>query len=686
MKTPAPPTGAAARGLAAVALAIVVAVAATLRFHGLDWGLPDLFEEATPFFRAWDMASWGTERPLHPDPGFFRYPSLTFYVHLAAHALLVAGTWLRGGIEAVRDVPVDFLADRTRFLLASRTVSALFGVGAVIGVFAAARRAGGTAAAVIAGAALAVNAAHVERSQFIDVDGPMACFVAWGLWACLRVADRGTMRDHVVAGVLTGLAASAKYPGALLVVPLAVAALWRWGEGGVPRARWREVTVRLAAAFAAAAFAFAATSPFVVVHLPTALGEVAVERQHMERGHFGQDAGPAWKYYLQQLAGPVLGIPMLVAAGVGLVLGLRRRRSWAVVFAALAVVVAVLLGAWRMQADRYVWPLALPLLLLAAAGLAEGTRAIASRDVRVGALVVGGLVLALPAAVSLPSMYALRRDDPRSLARAWIERQVPPGSFLVMEAWGPDLLEPVDLWALSSSQRDRFLARAPRPLYAVLNLPTYQVMPDGSEAFYDRRLYPDADYFVLSSNVGDRYRREPERFAMQLTFYETLAARGAPVAEFGRQDDLGGRPRITVYRAADATRPPFGARRDVEGPQDLDAARRRPRAGESSFFADEALNYETFGFLPQALAAYARAAAAGEWASGKLSDIGAGVARCLRAQGRGAEAVKAVEALAARATFPADVDRLRELAQRLKADAGGRPAGGDAGAAPRAGG
>ena len=44
-----------------IPLAILL-VAVGLRVYGLKWGLPGVYEEATPFRKAWAMWGWGTKK------------------------------------------------------------------------------------------------------------------------------------------------------------------------------------------------------------------------------------------------------------------------------------------------------------------------------------------------------------------------------------------------------------------------------------------------------------------------------------------------------------------------------------------------------------------------------------------------------------------------------------------------
>ena len=63
----------------AIALALVLAVAASVRIWNLDWSLPSLTEEAAPVHTAIDM--WGFESGEPSlDPETVGWPALSFYV------------------------------------------------------------------------------------------------------------------------------------------------------------------------------------------------------------------------------------------------------------------------------------------------------------------------------------------------------------------------------------------------------------------------------------------------------------------------------------------------------------------------------------------------------------------------------------------------------------------------------
>ena len=99
---------------------------------------------------------------------------------------------------------------------------------------------------LVAGAVVAVETIGVAYSHTAVTDVPMTALIA----VSLALAVTGRLEW---AGVAAGLAASAKYPGVFLVVPLVVAG---WGSLAAPGASRSALAVA----------AFLATSPYVLVH------------------------------------------------------------------------------------------------------------------------------------------------------------------------------------------------------------------------------------------------------------------------------------------------------------------------------------------------------------------------------------------------------------------------------------
>ena len=223
-----------------VALAALLVLAAALRLVGIRYGLPFPLlnpDERNIVPRAWAMTHGGGL-----DPHWFDYPTL---VIVAARAV--------PGVAARAFVPDR--ADRRGRARAR---------GSRGRVVAGTRARTGRVAGFVAAAVVAVETTHVAYSRMAVTDVPLTVGVTVAL--ALMVSGRIEL-----AGLAAGLAASAKYPGVILLAPLVAAA---WG-------RWR----RLAIGAALAVVAFAATSPYVLVD-------------------FRQSAGDAWR--VERLGSPGL--------------------------------------------------------------------------------------------------------------------------------------------------------------------------------------------------------------------------------------------------------------------------------------------------------------------------------------------------------------------------------------------
>jgi 4-amino-4-deoxy-L-arabinose transferase-like glycosyltransferase len=527
-----------------------------------------------------------------PNPHFFHYPSLVIYLQLATLGIVRAGLAVTGkapGADAVRSL---YAADPTVFYLAGRAVAAALGALTVVPVYRLARRAGGSSAALLAGLLVALSPALIARSQTIEVDGPVALLVTWALALAVDLAERPQPRQMgraALCGVVVGLAASAKYPGFLALLPVLLAIAGR-ARRGRPSSPWSEALV----AGVSACAAFALTSPFVLLDARAALRDLAAESAHLRLGHFGSEQGASWAYYARSWFADALGwlVGILALAGIAR-FALWGRRTWAVLSATLVLALFALVSAWAMKADRYLLPLVPAGIVFAAALGAEIAGKLARRPAAVGA------VLALTAAclaTDLPRWRQLTdrfHPDPRTVAAAWIQRSLPDGAMLVMEPYGPSVPSPLEGFAAGGGA-DSPQARRERggKYFWVVPLPLFQVEPERTAVYYDPRLYQEADAWIVTGAARDRYRREPARFRTQNAFYEWLAASWREAAHFGSGGTAGSE--IVIYRNPDRSEP-FGSRvAPPPAPTPL-MVRTGCVGGEAAYFYALGLNYLAFG-------------------------------------------------------------------------------------------
>ena len=448
-----------------VAFAAILGGAAALRLVGIAYAHPfALFspDEQSIVPRAWHMAHGGGL-----DPHWFDYPTLLMYVLAPFQAWQAHPSYV-----------------------AARAVVVVLALGAVAASWWLGRRAYGAVAGAVAAVAVAVDTTHVAYSRMAVTDVPLTCGVA----VSLALLVGGQLE---LAGVVAGLAASFKYPGIFLLVPLVLAG-WR---------AWRRLTVALAAA----AVAFAATSPFFVVHFSSAVGDAYRVQNLARQGWLGFEHDHVAPIAFADRLWEGLGPALIVAVG-GLVVALVRRTRTDLILASFVVVYYLDLCTLGAHFDRYVLP-----LVPALGALAGRLRALAP---------VTLLLLVVPLTWTIRDDARLTKTDTRVVARTWIERHVRPDTRLAADPSLPPF-------------------SGFRIVKLDLPLPS-EDHPDPDRDLHRLRLQ-DVRYVIVTGAVADRVVAARDDYPFEARFYEGVKRLRRVFYVAKDQGDLNG-PWVAVYR------------------------------------------------------------------------------------------------------------------------------------------
>ncbi len=514
---------------AAAGLLLVLLAALAVRGVGLDWGFPDIHEEATPVREA--VEYWGEPGgSFDVNPHFFKYPSLTLNLQFAIQLIWYFALSLGGSVASLNDFRQLLAQDLTSAVLLGRWVQAILGALLVLPVFFLGRRLAGPAAGWVGVLVVALLPMAILESRLVSPDMALALFTAAALVTATRLAGSGERRDYLWTGLWIGLAASAKYPGALVLVSLLAAHTLQVARDRSGPLGWLGSSL-LWQSLVTAAVVFAATSPYVLLDPGTALQDILFERRHMALGHLGREEGRAWGFYFGHAIPVGWTIPVAVAAAVGSLSLLMRRETrgtW-IPAAAFVFLMLVVLGSWRMAAPRYLLPLVPVIAAWAGVGVAEVSRRVGRSGLRAGvASLLTLAVLAVPAVSAFRDLGGRGRVDTRAAALAWIESHVQEGQSLLVERYGPE------------PDRSRF---------TVLYLPFHGVTPHIYDPAYSPVLYATFDYVVLSAGVHARYLAAPREYPAQVQFYAAVERAFEEVAHFSPGEFTG--PEIRVLRRRD---------------------------------------------------------------------------------------------------------------------------------------
>jgi hypothetical protein len=403
------------------ALAIVLVLAAILRFEGLAWGLPNAHHWFS--YHPDEVMVLGAAQRVNLfagvwDPGFYNYGSLLIYI--VSVTAQVVDAW------APLHAPFHEMA---RLTLIGRGWVALFGVATVYMAYLIGRRIAGKRAGVISAACLAVLPMHAVHSHFCTVDVPATFWISVCLYNALRWR---AARAALWCGLAAGLAAGTKYNAGLVL-------LAGWAAVALAREAVKSERARaLAVMTAAAAAAFFVSTPGVLFDTAAFLRDFRYEARHVQTGHglvFVQ-TGPGWWYHLSNNlwygVGAFLPVAALLAVAVA-ALGRRgkldreRLRPWRVLLA-FAVPYFVLISLAKVRFQRYDIPL-LPVLAVASGALFASLRA---RWTLIGAAALLGTLVLAQGEVSTMSapggdiLLTLTRyqGDPRDAVAKWFATRV----------------------------------------------------------------------------------------------------------------------------------------------------------------------------------------------------------------------------------------------------------------------
>jgi len=432
----------------------IAAVALALRAWGVWFGLPYLYnpDEHLTVNTALSFGSGDL------NPHQFQYGSLPSYVLFAAYSFLYLGGHLLGAFHSPKAFAVAFVNDPSAWYLIARCLSVAYGVGTVLVVYRIGNVLAGRTAGITAATLLAVSPLHIALSHVALPDSPMRLLAAASLYFMLLGSRDGLLRDLLLAAAFAGLAAASKFTGVILLVPLLLVLIIR-PRRSAPRLPAAAVAALCLGAMVAA---YLLGSPYSLLDYRTFARDIFVF-QRLFNVAAGWTALLIAQHLVRDLLLVSLGVVGAAAAAVGMVLPAARRgrpHLWSLghyrrvpktppdgvlqqpfaehgrspdgkaplvlgVFAAAYLVVLLVQG--RYQSNWFL-PLMIPLCAFAGQGFAW-----LSRQHRAAAPALLTLALAQPFAVSVIADRELTKPDTRTLAKEWMDRNLPPGAVVVLD-------------------------------------------------------------------------------------------------------------------------------------------------------------------------------------------------------------------------------------------------------------
>ena len=483
------------RRTAGVLLALMLIGAAALRFWGLSYGLPFIYnpDEVAIMNRALAFATNGF------NPHNFLYPTFYFYVLFAWEVVAFGIGRVAGVFDSLAAFERSYFADPSWIFLAGRTLTALCGVATVAATYVFASRIAGRVAGLVAALALAVSPIAVRDAHYVKHDVPVTLLIVLAHVALVPLVSASPARRSLLrwalAGALAGLAMSTHYYALFVALPIALAAFWpAAGERLADRLRW------LAAAGAAATVAFFAASPYLLVEPSRAIQDIIANREIVVDRATGQTGAlGSLGFYLNAIGGDGVGLGTSVLVLIGILTAVLTRRS--AILLLVFPIAFLLFISNTVPATRYVNPMlpfAAALAGVAASGIGE---AVGRWRFALRAAFVILLVAPVGAGRSVIGDAFFLQTDTRTQAYDWIATNLPAESSVLIQPYSVPLRQSRAglVEALRATQGDE--ARASTRFRKQLELspypaPAYRTIYLGVGGLDQDKIYVSPDAFA----------------------------------------------------------------------------------------------------------------------------------------------------------------------------------------------
>jgi 4-amino-4-deoxy-L-arabinose transferase-like glycosyltransferase len=414
------------------ALLGVLLAAAGIRAWGLFSGIPFavgidepvIVERALTILRTGD---WNTHA--------FDYPSFVVYFH----AMVAAARFLAGATSG--EWSNLAAASPAAFYGWARVAAAAVAVLTVWIVFRLGKRLESPLLGLLAAAQLAVMPLHVRESRFALTDVPATFLVALALLLTVRASRERTPAAYAAAGAAAGLAASAKYNAAVVLLPVLVA--WAFDQRH-PGWRGRRVATPLLV-LGTFAVSFVAVTPYSILDLPNFLNGFGAQLARFSAGARTL-AEPAGILYLKHLNAAASAWLPLAATGTALALVSRTGRAGWVPVATFLAAYGYVLATHPLVFARYALPLVPVLCLFAGLPIVRLGKEVRRRASRAAVapfvMTAAALIVLAPfTAVSVNAVSRVKKPDTRTIAAERMRDLLPQGSVVAVESYGPTNLD-----------------------------------------------------------------------------------------------------------------------------------------------------------------------------------------------------------------------------------------------------
>ncbi|MBX3330268.1 MAG: glycosyltransferase family 39 protein [Nitrospira sp.] len=491
--------------------------------------------------------------------------------------------FVQGYLWGVFANPMDFAAQIIRnmdpLFLIGRYTTAFLGTASIALTYLIGRQMYNERVALLAAGLLTVSPLHVWISHLVNTDVPLTFFFLCSLYFVCRFSSTGQLAYYALAAALGAVTVNIKLTGFGIGVLFFGAHVYFAVREGRPYARivWcKEIGVACASFVAG----FIASNPPVVLGfkqwIQSFIWQYGIHQNVYDQVPYAVGDNGHYTYLL--LLYGEMGAPLFISTVAAIGYGIFKRDQWSVLMVACLIIVFGVLGSTTyLIQNRYFMSL-LPLLFILNGRLLDDVVSCVRGPVwgRVlGLTAVFGVLTFFPAKESLAFTRTLTDRNTSSIAKEWIEVNIPAGSKILIDAGhtiitsGPRLSQSREKLELELNQirnlKEGETFDSPQvkivDSYAAIyfelllrNMP--KVTYDLTTTELGRQIEPlqyyldnGFEYFIHNGDIRDNFRNDlwKAKYPQSAAFYESLDTSLELIKSFEPLETRSGQP-VRIYR------------------------------------------------------------------------------------------------------------------------------------------
>lgn len=407
-----------------------------LRTGGIGFGLPYSyhFDETTYTGMGLNLGAGVLSVQINPTG----YSNLLF----GQYALYFIFGLLTGQFQSAADFAKAYTVDPTPFILIARMSSVVLGTLTIGLVYLLGKEVRSRAVGLMAAFLLSVAFIHVRDSHFAVPDTPTTFFTTLTILLCVQAIRRSSLRLLLAASAAAGFAIAVKWSVLPIALPVGTALFFSRSSGARLAETFRQLRKPALLSAVAMAGGFL-VGGFQLLLMPFIYVDYAVNK--LGAGSLGSvvtapvNRLPGWVFYLKML-GVGLGYFLLGLCLAGAIYlaarSISKRDPTGLLLLIFPVTYFLAIGSTYHYFVRYIMPVVPLLLLFAADLLLAAATWIERKQARWGLALVAAALAAsvLPMiAADLRFNYLLGQTDTRTLAKKWVEANIPGGTAIAID-------------------------------------------------------------------------------------------------------------------------------------------------------------------------------------------------------------------------------------------------------------